>query len=104
MLYPIKTDTFTISSVDDTTKQVAFTIHGINDAAVIGTPTLVDLTEDASSPMLAAPHSEARVDGAGPNATLQIDVDGDGQMGANDIEVHLTNYTGTLHDSNFIIS
>jgi hypothetical protein len=44
------------------------------------------------------------VDGAGPNATLQIDVDGDGQMGANDIEVHLTNYAGTLHDSNFIIS
>jgi Ca2+-binding RTX toxin-like protein len=51
-----------------------------------------------------APHSEARVDVSGPNATLQIDVDGDGQMGAHDMEIHLTNYTGTLHDSNFIIS
>jgi len=50
----IKTDTFTVSSLDGTTKQVAFTIHGVNDTAVIGTPTLVDLTEDASSPMLKA--------------------------------------------------
>ncbi len=49
-----KTDTFTISSVDGTTKQVAFTIHGVNDAAVIGTPTVVNVTEDASSPTLQA--------------------------------------------------
>jgi hypothetical protein len=51
-----------------------------------------------------APHSEARVDTAGGNATLQIDVNGDGQFGANDIEIHLTNYTGALHDANFIIT
>jgi VCBS repeat-containing protein len=49
-----KTDTFTISSVDGTTKQVAFTIHGINDTAVIGAPTVVDLTEDATTPTLKA--------------------------------------------------
>jgi hypothetical protein len=41
---------------------------------------------------------------AGGNATLQIDVNGDGVMDASDIEIHLTNYTGTLHDSNFMLS
>lgn len=50
-----------------------------------------------------APHSEARVDGTGPNATLQIDVNGDGQFGAGDMEIHLVNYTGTLTDSNFLL-
>jgi len=49
-----KVDTFTITSVDGTTKQVAFTIYGVNDAAVIGTPTVVNVTEDASSPTLKA--------------------------------------------------
>jgi hypothetical protein len=52
----------------------------------------------------ATPHSEARVDQTGGNATLQIDVNGDGLMDANDIQIHLTNYTGTLHDANFILS
>jgi hypothetical protein len=52
----------------------------------------------------ATPHSEARVDQTGGNATLQIDVNGDGLMDANDIEIHLTNYTGMLHDANFILS
>jgi hypothetical protein len=52
----------------------------------------------------ASPHSEARVDMAGGNATLQIDVNGDGVMDSHDIEIHLTNYTGTLHDSNFILA
>ncbi|MDN5003916.1 VCBS domain-containing protein [Bradyrhizobium sp. GCM10027634] len=48
--------------------------------------------------------SEARVDNASGNATLQIDVNGDGVMDSHDIEIHLTNYTGTLHDSNFILA
>ena len=52
----------------------------------------------------ASPQSEARVDTTGGNATLQIDVNGDGVMDANDIEIHLTNYTGTLHDANFLLS
>jgi hypothetical protein len=52
-----------------------------------------------------SPHSEARLDAVvGGNATLQIDVNGDGLMDANDIEIHLTNYTGALHDSNFLLS
>src|SRR5207248_1519169 len=33
-------DTFTVTAADGTTKQVSFTIHGTNDAAVIGAPTL----------------------------------------------------------------
>ena len=43
-----KTDTFTVTSLDGTTKQISFTIHGVNDAAVIGTPTVHDVTEDAT--------------------------------------------------------
>ncbi|MBR1212046.1 VCBS domain-containing protein [Bradyrhizobium sp. JYMT SZCCT0180] len=41
-------DTFTVKSLDNTTQQVSFTIHGVNDSAVIGTPTVVDVTEDAN--------------------------------------------------------
>ncbi|MGY4330820.1 VCBS repeat-containing protein [Bradyrhizobium sp. LB7.2] len=43
-----KVETFTITSLDGTQKQVAFTIVGVNDAAVIGTPNAVDVTEDAT--------------------------------------------------------
>ncbi|SDK25260.1 MULTISPECIES: VCBS domain-containing protein [Bradyrhizobium] len=49
-----KVDTFTVTSLDGTTKQVSFTIHGVNDAAVIGTPTVHDVTEDATQPLLYA--------------------------------------------------
>src|SRR5437773_2437861 len=49
-----KTETFTITSLDGTTKKVDFTIVGVNDAAVIGAPTVVDVTEDASKPTLKA--------------------------------------------------
>lgn len=41
-----KIDTFTVTSFDGTTKQVAFTIVGTNDAAVIGSPTVHQFTED----------------------------------------------------------
>src|SRR5437868_1575075 len=33
-------DTFTVAAADGTTKLVSFTIHGTNDAAVIGDPTV----------------------------------------------------------------
>src|SRR5690242_3841927 len=49
-----KTDTFTITSLDGTTKQVTFTIIGVNDAAIIGAPTVADVTEDSKSPTLKA--------------------------------------------------
>src|SRR5207248_3263346 len=41
-------DTFTVTAADGTTKQVSFTIHGTNDAAVIGAPTVADVTEDVA--------------------------------------------------------
>jgi large repetitive protein len=41
-----KDETFTVTSVDGTSKAVTFTIHGVNDAAVIGDPTVDDVTED----------------------------------------------------------
>lgn len=44
----VKVDTFTVTSVDGTTKQVNFTIHGANDAASIGDPTVHDVTEDTN--------------------------------------------------------
>jgi VCBS repeat-containing protein len=50
----IKTDTFTVTALDGTTKQISFNVHGVNDAAVIGTPTVHDVTEDASNPTLTA--------------------------------------------------
>ncbi|NDJ13267.1 MAG: hypothetical protein EBY17_19065 [Acidobacteriia bacterium] len=42
-----KVDTFTITSADGTQKDVSFTIHGTNDEAVIGAPTVSSVTEDA---------------------------------------------------------
>jgi hypothetical protein len=42
-------------------------------------------------------------DGAGANATLQIDVNGDGQFGSGDMEIHLVDYTGTLTDATFLL-
>ena len=84
--FDASTDSFTFSGMNGSN---GFTgpIHFIDTAAFDGTSG-----------------SEARIDMSGPNALLQIDVDGDGLMGAHDIEVHLNNYTGTLHDSNVIVA
>jgi VCBS repeat-containing protein len=43
-----KVDTFTVASADGTTKVVSFTINGVNDAAIIGTPTVATVTEDTA--------------------------------------------------------
>ena len=43
-----KVDSFTITSIDMTTQQVSFDIHGTNQAAVIGTPTVSDVTEGSN--------------------------------------------------------
>ena len=43
-----KVDTFTVTAFDGTTKQISFTVHGTNDAPVIGDPTVHDVTEDAN--------------------------------------------------------
>ena len=49
---------------------------------------------------LADPHSEARLNGN----VLQIDVDGDGQIGVGDMEIVLNGLNGTLTDANFVTS
>ncbi|PWS35170.1 hypothetical protein DFH01_22960 [Falsiroseomonas bella] len=41
-----KLDSFTVSAVDGTTRLVSFTINGTNDAAVIGDPSIGEVTED----------------------------------------------------------
>src|SRR5581483_7261538 len=70
----VKIDTFTISSVDGTTKQITFTIHGVNDAAVIGTPTVADVTEDASNPTLQASGSISIADADQGEAAFKTSV------------------------------
>jgi hypothetical protein len=47
--------------------------------------------------------SQARLDTSGMQPMLQIDVDGDGQMTANDMLIELHNQTGVLHSSNFLL-
>ncbi|MBR0830454.1 VCBS domain-containing protein [Bradyrhizobium manausense] len=43
-----RNETFTVKAKDGTTKDVTFTIHGVNDAATIGDPVQHDVTEDGS--------------------------------------------------------
>jgi Ca2+-binding RTX toxin-like protein len=88
--FDANSDTFTFANMSSGPNAFAGPVHFVGTAGFDGSA--------------GAPHSEARVDTAGGNATLQIDVNGDGQFGANDIEIHLTNYTGALHDANFIIT
>ena len=45
-LNQVKTETFTISSVDGTTKNIDFTIRGVNNPSVIGSPSPAAVTED----------------------------------------------------------
>ena len=43
-----KVDTFTITSLDGTTKDVSFTINGINEAAVIGSAPVASVTKNSN--------------------------------------------------------
>jgi hypothetical protein len=47
--------------------------------------------------------SEARLADIGGVTVLQIDIDGDGTMGANDMEIGLANLQGTLTNQNFLL-
>lgn len=52
-----------------------------------------------------AGHASATLQNVGPgNDMLNIDIDGDGVMTAADMVVNLTNLTGTLHSSNFLLA
>ncbi len=83
-------DTFTFAGMTGGPSGFSGPVHFVGTAAFDGS--------------LGAPHSEARVDVAGGTANLQIDVNGDGLMDSHDIEIHLTNYVGTLQSSNFILT
>ncbi len=51
----------------------------------------------------AAPHAEAILTNFGGQQQLQIDVDGDGAIGAGDITVVMNGLAGTLSDANFSV-
>lgn len=58
---------------------------------------------DAFTGTAGDPHSQARLEQVGGIATLQVDVDGDGLMGAGDMAISLQNLQGTLSQSNFML-
>src|SRR4051794_19081 len=77
-----KVDTFTVTSLDGTTKQISFTIHGVNDAAVIGVPTVHDVTEDATIPLLIATGTVSITDADQGEAYFQPTIQaGNGNVG-----------------------
>ncbi|HEY9760871.1 MAG TPA: VCBS domain-containing protein, partial [Trichocoleus sp.] len=69
-----KTETFTVETLDGTTKQVSFTITGVNDAAVIGTPNVAAVTEDAAAPTLTATGSIAITDADQGQASFKTSI------------------------------
>jgi hypothetical protein len=94
-------DTFRFASVSDSTvagmqdqligfdaAEDMFSFQGINFASQI---------QYIGSGGFSGGASQVRLDGT----LLQIDVDGDGQMGAGDMEIGLTDLQGTLSSANF---
>ncbi|MHC4050467.1 VCBS domain-containing protein [Bradyrhizobium sp. 25ACV] len=79
----IRVETFTVSALDGTTKQVSFTVHGTNDAAVIGAPAFTTVTEDASMPTLSVSGTISISDADQNQSTFQAGViTGQGNVGA----------------------
>jgi VCBS repeat-containing protein len=61
----IKTDTFTVTSVDGTTKDVSFVIHGVNEAPIIDTHgAVLSYTADHSAKVVDAALTVTDVDSA----------------------------------------
>ncbi|SFN60836.1 VCBS repeat-containing protein [Bradyrhizobium sp. Rc3b] len=78
-----RVETFTISALDGTAKQVSFTVHGTNDAAVIGAPAFTTVTEDASTPTLSVSGTISISDADQNQSTFQAGViTGQGNLGA----------------------
>ncbi|WP_338309937.1 VCBS domain-containing protein, partial [Bradyrhizobium sp. TM233] len=66
-----------------TAKQVSFTVHGTNDAAVIGAPAFTTVTEDASAPTLSVSGTISISDADQNQSTFQAGViTGQGNLGA----------------------
>ncbi|MBR1287760.1 beta strand repeat-containing protein [Bradyrhizobium ottawaense] len=78
-----RVETFTVSALDGTAKQVSFTVHGTNDAAVIGAPAFTTVTEDASAPTLSVSGTISISDADQNQSTFQAGViTGQGNLGA----------------------
>ncbi len=75
---------------------IAFQGNALN---FIGT----DVAFSGNGPGNPAPTAEARLSTYPGGAILQIDVDGDGFIGANDMEINLTGLTGTLDNQDFLL-
>src|SRR5262249_7324916 len=92
---------FTVTALDGTTKQISFTIHGANDAAVIGDPTVHDVTEDVNvvNGNLTASGTISISDADQNQASFQTTVTGaQGKLGS--LTLHANgNYTYTLPHS-----
>jgi hypothetical protein len=82
------------NAIDDRFVYSGFISNGSDAVTYVGTDTAFAVTN----------HSQARLDTSLGGTLLQIDVNGDGVMNASDIEVHLTNLAGTLHNSNFALA
>src|SRR5512133_1807694 len=97
----IKVDTFTVTALDGTTKQISFTIHGANDAAVIGDPTVHDVTEDLNvvNGNLTASGTIAITDADQNQASFQTTVtSAQGNLGSLTLQAN-GSYTYTVADS-----
>ncbi len=81
-----KTDTFTVTSLDGTTKDIAFTIVGTNEAATIGDPTVASVTDGTnvdSNGNLVATGSISVVDPDHDQSSFQTTVTAaDGDLGS----------------------
>jgi large repetitive protein len=97
-----KVDTFTVTAFDGTTKQISFTIHGTNDAAVIGDPTVHDVTEDVNvnaNGNLTASGTISITDADQNQASFQTTVTGaQGNLGSLTLQAN-GSYTYTVADS-----
>jgi VCBS repeat-containing protein len=92
-------DTFQVLSADNTATAVTVSIHGTNDAAVIGTPTVADVTEDSSPITLTATGSISISDVDQNQGSFQTTViSAAGNLGALSLAAN-GSYTYTVADS-----
>ena len=97
----MKVDTFTVTAFDGTTKQISFTIHGTNDATVIGDPAVHDVTEDTNvvNGNLTASGTLSILDADQNQASFQTGVTGaQGNLGSLTLQTN-GSYTYTVANS-----
>ncbi len=80
-------DTFTVSALDGTTKNVSFTVHGVNDAAVIG-----DVTDARNDAAVTEDEAATTLTAAGTLSITDVDT------GEASFKTAVTKAAGTLGD------